>query len=94
MRLNTVPATKYRSETERRLGDHFQGHLGSPRLPDTDLAIGRHFTSPCHSVGNMVVSVIRSGFRSPTQRRSFKARMIFRHRTLQPAGPNTDFNFI
>ena len=96
MRLTAVPATKYTWETGRRLGDRFRGHLRSTRLPDTDLPVGRHFTSPRHSVGNkiMVVSVISSGCRSPTQRRSFKTRMIFRHRTLQPAGPNADFNFI
>ena len=38
----------------------------------------------------MLVSVIRSGFGSATERRSFEARMIFRHQTLVPAGLNVD----
>ena len=81
-------------ETGRRLGDRFREHLRSTRLSGTDLPVGRHFTSPGYSIGDMLVSVIRSGFRSPTERRSFEARMIFRHRTLQPAGLNVDFNFV
>ena len=66
-------------DSGRRLGDHSREHLRSTRLSDTDLPVGRHFTSPGHSVGDVLVFVIRSGFRSPTERRSFEARMIFRH---------------
>ena len=64
----------YIGETGRRLGDRFREHLRSTRLSGTYLPIGRHFTG--HSIGDMLVSVIRSGFRSPTERRSFEARMI------------------
>ena len=73
---------------------YLSSYLRSTRLPDPDLAVGRLFTSPGHSVGDMLVCVIRSGFRSATERRGFEARMIFRHRTLEPAGMNVDFNFI
>ena len=37
-----------------------------------------------HTSQDILVSVIRSGFRDATDRRSFDARVIFRHRTLQP----------
>ena len=84
----------YIGETGRRLGDRLREHLRSTRLPDTDLPVGCHFTSPDHSVGDMLVSMIRSGFQSPTERGSFEARMIFGYRTLQPAGLKADFNFI
>lgn len=59
-----------------------------------DLPVGRHFTSPGNSVGDMLLSVICSGFRGPTERRSFKARMIFMHRNLQfqPARLKADHN--
>ena len=69
----------YIGETGRRLGDCFREHLCSTRLSGTDLPVGHHFTSPSHSIGDMLVSVTRSGFRSPTESRSFEARMIFRH---------------
>ena len=42
----------------------------------TDLPTGRHFTSPGHSVGDMLVSVIRSCLRTLTERRRIEARMI------------------
>ena len=73
---------------------YLSSHLRSTRPPDIDLAVGRLFTSPGHSIGDMLVCVIRSNFRSATERRSFEARMIFGHRTLKPAGLNVDFNFI
>ena len=83
----------YIEETGRRLGDRLREHLRSTRLPDTDLPVGCHFTSPDHSVGDMLVSMIRSGFQSPTERDSFEARMIFGYRTLQPAGLQLYLNF-
>ena len=46
-----------------------------------------------HNSGH-AVSVIRSGFRDATDRRSFEARMIFRHFTLHPGGLNVDFDFM
>ena len=65
----------YIGKTGRRLADRL---IRSTRLPDTDLSVGRHFTSPGHRVGDMLVSLIRFGFRSATERRSLEARMIFR----------------
>ena len=76
------------------LGDRFREHLPSTRLPDSDLPVGRHFASSGHITQDMLVSVIRSVFRDATDRRSFEARMIFRHRTLHPDGLNVDFGFI
>ena len=73
---------------------YLSSQLRSTRLPHTDLAVSRLFTSPGNSIGDMLVCVIRSNFRSATERRSFEARMIFGHRTLKPAGLNVDFNFI
>ena len=32
------------------------------------------------------ITVIRSGFRDATDRRTFEARMIFKHRSLHPGG--------
>ena len=61
----------YVGETGRRLGDRFREHLRCTRLPDTDLPVGCHFASPGHSVGDVLISMVRSGFRSPTERRSF-----------------------
>ena len=84
----------YIGETGSRLGDRFKEHLRSTRLPGSDLPVGRHFASPGHTTWDMLVPVIRSGFRDATDRRSFEARMIFRHRTLQPGGLNVDFGFI
>lgn len=34
-----------------------------------------------------------SNFGSATERCSFEARMIIRHQTLEPSGPNVDFNY-
>ena len=73
---------------------YLSSQLRSTRLPHTDLAVSRLFTSPGNSIGDMLLCVIRSKFRSATERRSFEARMIFGHRTLEPAGLNVDFNFI
>ena len=41
-----------------------------------------------------LVSVIRSGFRDATERRSFEARMISRHRNQHSRGLNVNFSFI
>ena len=59
-----------------------------------------HTTAPSlhpiirHATQGMLVSVIRSGFGDSTDRGSFEARVIFRHRILQPGGLNVDFGFI
>ena len=47
-----------------------------------------------HSVGDMLVSVICAGFRTTMVGRSMEARLIFRHKTLQPNGMNIDFAFL
>ena len=73
---------------------YLSSQLHCTRLPHTDLAVSRLFTSSGNSIGDMLVCVIRSNFRSATERRSFEARMIFGHGTLKPAGLNVDFNFI
>lgn len=100
MRENVVYVIKCRTcnkvfigETGRRLVDT-DLKFRLTWLPDTDLSADRHFASPGHNVGDMLVSVIRFGFISATERRSFEARMRFRHRTLDTAGLNVDFNFI
>ena len=55
------------------------------RLPETDHpVVGRHFASPGyphpHNVGNMFVTVIRSGLNSAIRSRNFEAkRLIFKH---------------
>ena len=82
----------YIGETGRRLGDRFREHLRSTRLTDTDLPVGRHFASSGHSVKDISVSVIRSGFQSTLERRRFEAKAIFQHWTLHPEGLNTDFS--
>ena len=84
----------YIGETGRRLGDRFREHLRSTRQTNTDLHVGRHFASPSHACTDMLVSVIRSGFRDAQDRRRFEARMIFIHKTLHPGGLNTDFAFL
>ena len=84
----------YIGENGRRLGDRFREYLRSTRLTDTDLPVGRHFASSCHSVEDMSVSVIRSGFQSKLDRRRFEAKAIFQHRKLHPEGINADFSFI
>ena len=84
----------YIGETGRRLGDRFREHLRSTRQANTDLPVGRHFASPSHACTDMLVSVIRSGFRDAQDRRRFEARMIFKHKTLHPGGLNTDFAFL
>ena len=76
------------------LGDRFREHLPFTRLPDSDLPVGRHFASLGHTTEDMLVSVSRSGFRDATDRRSFEARMIFRHRNLHLGGLNVNFSFI
>ena len=58
------------------------------------LPVGRHFAPPGHTTQDMLVSIIRSGFRDATDRRSFEARVIFGHRTLQPDGLSTGFGLI
>lgn len=81
-----VNALRYRTcnkvhigETGRRKGDRFREHYAA-----------HHGLN----VGDMLVSVIRSGFGSATERCSFEARMIFRRQTLVPAGLNVDFDLI
>ena len=71
----------YIGETGRRLGDRFREHLRSTRQSNTDLPVGRHFASPRHACTDMLVSVIRSGFRDTQDRRLFEAKMIFKHKT-------------
>ena len=83
----------YIGETGRRLVDN-DLKFRFTRLPEPDLSAERHFASLGHNVGDMLVSVIRFGFLSATERRSFEARMRFRHRTLDTAGLNVYFNFI
>ena len=78
----------YIGETGRRLGDRFREHLRSARRPDSDDPVGRHFASPGHTTEDMLVSIIRSGFRDVAERRSFEARMILTHLTLHPDGLN------
>ena len=80
-------------ETGRRLGDRFREHIRSVGA-NTDLPVGKHFSSPGHSVGDMLVSVICAGFRTTMVRRNMEARLIFRHKTLQPNGMNIDFAFL
>ena len=70
----------YIGETGRRLGDRFREHLRSTRQTNTDLPVGRHFASPSHACTDMLVSVIRSGFRDALDRRRLEARMIFKHK--------------
>ena len=106
VRENVVCAIKCRTcnkvyigKTGRRIGDRLREHIHFTRLPDTDLPVGRHFTSRCHRIGDMLVSVVRFGFRSTTERRSFEASVIFRHQILEPAWMwylkmNVHFNFI
>ena len=84
----------YIGQTGRRLGDRFREHLRSTRQTNTDLPVGRRFTSPRHAYIDMLVSVIRSGFRDTQDRRRFEAKMIFKHKTLHPGGLNTDFAFL
>ena len=81
-------------ETGRCLGDSFREHQPSTRLPDSDLPVGRHFASSGHTTQDMLVSVIRSGFRDATDRRSYEATMIFRHRNQHPCSLNMNFSFI
>ena len=83
----------YIGETGRRLGDRFREHIRSVGA-NTDLPVGKHFSSPGHSVGDVLVSVICAGFRTTMVRRSMEARLIFRHKTLQPNGMNIDFTFL
>ena len=83
----------YIGETGRRLGDRFREHIRSVGA-NTDLPVGKHFSSPGHSVGDMLVSVICAGFRTTMVRRSMEATLIFRHKTLQPNGMNIDFAFL
>ena len=59
-----------------------------------DLPVVRHFVSPRHACIDMLVSVIRSGFRDTQDRRCFEARTIFKHKMLDPRGLNTDFAFL
>lgn len=48
-----------------------------------DLPVGRHFTFPGHSVGDMLVLVNRSGFRSPTEKAKELLKVVQRvHVTL------------
>ena len=82
----------YIRETGRRLGDRFREHIRSVGA-NTDLPVGKHFSSPGHSLGDMLVSVICAGFRTTMVRRSMEARLIFRHKTLQPNGMNIDLHF-
>lgn len=92
VRENVVCANKCRTfnkayigKTGRCLGDRLRERIHFTRLSDTDLPVGHHFTSPGHRIGDMLVSVIRFGFRSTTERRSFEASVILRHQILEPA---------
>lgn len=81
-------------ETGRHLGDRFREHLRSIRLPDSDLPVGRHFASPGHTTQDMLVSVIRSGFRAVPQTDVGLRPVWFSDTTLHPGGLNVDFAFI
>ena len=73
-------------EAGRCLGDRFREHLRLTRQTNTDLHVGRHFASPGHASTDMLVSVIRSGFRDSQDMCRFEPRMIFKHKTLPTSG--------
>lgn len=60
----------YVGETGKRLGDRFREHLRSTLSTDTDISVGRYFTSPGNSVGDMLVSVWRPEWYSDWMRTS------------------------
>ena len=63
-------------------------------LPDSAFPVGRHFAFLGHTTQDILVSVIRPGFRDATDKPSFKVRITFRNRTLYPDELNVDFVFI
>ena len=77
----------------RRLGDRFLKHLRSVKKK-VDLSVAKHFSSLGHTTDDMIVSVVRTGFRDTAQRRSAEGPLIFKCQTLQPRGMNIDFSFI
>ena len=76
----------------RKLVDAWVTDLGNIYAPKgyQTLPVGRHFAFQGHTTHVILVSVIRSTFRDATVRRSFEARMIFRHCTLHPGGFNVN----
>ena len=87
---NVVYVIKCRTCNKIYIGEQ----LRSTRQTNTDLPVCRHFASPSHACTDMLVSVIRSGFRDAQDRRRLEPRMIFKHKTLHPGGLNTDFAFL
>ena len=45
-----------------------------------------------NTTDDMIVSVVRTGFRNTTERSSAEGRLIFKCQTLQPRGMNIDFS--
>ena len=76
----------------RKLVDAWVTDLGNIYAPQgyQTLPVGRHFAFQGHTTHVILVSVIRSTFRDATDRRSFEARMIFRHCNAHPGGFNVD----
>ena len=83
----------YIGETGRRLGDRFCEHLHSV-TKKADLPVAKHFSSPGHTTGDMMVSVVNDGFTNTKERRRAEGRLIFRCKNLNPSGMNIEFNFI
>ena len=83
----------YIGETGRRLGDRFCEHLRSVRRQE-DLPVANHFCSPGHTAEDMMVAVVRTGYRNNKTRRRAEGRLIFTCQTLQPGGMNIDFNHV
>ena len=71
----------YIGETGRRLGDRFCEHLRSVKKK-ADLPVPKHFSSPGQRTDDMMVSVVRTGFKNTTERRSAEERLIFKCQTL------------
>ena len=71
----------YISVNGRRLGDIFRDYRIFTRLPDTDLNVDHHFSSPGHTDVDMLVglwvSAILFGLNSAKRRRSFEAKMRY-----------------
>ena len=64
----------YIGETGRRLGDRFREHVRSTRLPDSQIPVRSHFPSSGHTTQDMLVSVIRSGFRDVSSKVSARCK--------------------
>ena len=92
----TLGKKTYKSETGRKLADHFREHLRDVEKNDTDASkpVARHFNLPNHSHHNMTICGLSLRRRNTEIRKNLEQKFIFQLGTIYPHGINELLPFL